>query len=215
MTTALPEPLRLVTEIIQEKIEISPESDRVLILSLWDFRNKNGDLIPKDDLKRILRLLEEKKLLQIIDTSCLDKLGRFQGETVTVKIDREYFNNLGGKVVAAQTGNELTWKDLKVDLTKGILQYRNNKPIEITSEQDEIRFLVLLMREDKILEYKEIAKQLEMNCYHEGVINSDIAREVNFLKRNLATVLKRAGMRKNDIATMILTKRKVGYKLQR
>jgi len=38
---ALPEPLRLVVDIIQKKVEISPESDEAIAITLWNFRDKN------------------------------------------------------------------------------------------------------------------------------------------------------------------------------
>lgn len=212
---ALPEPLRLVVNIIQKRVEISPELDEAITITLWDFRDKNGDLIPKDDLQQILRLLEEKKFLQIIDISCLSKRGRFAGEEIKIKIDREKLLTVNSETQANNPEGIFTWGKLKLDLLKGILQYKNNKPKEITTEQDEIKFLILLMKADAILEYKVIAKQLEMNCYHDEVTNSDVAREVNFIRRNLVTILKDVGMTDKDIGSMILTKRKVGYKLQR
>ena len=214
MTTALPEPLRLVANIIQKTVEISPASDEVLAISLWNFRDKNNDLIPKDDLKQILRLLEEKKFLQIIDIACLSKRGRFVGEEIQIKIDREKILTVNSETQTNKTEGVFTWRELKLDPLKGTLQYKNNKPKEITTERDEIKFLILLMKTDTILEYKVIAKQLEMNCYHDGVTNSDVAREVNFIRRNLATMLKDTGMTDKDIGAMILTKRKVGYKFQ-
>ncbi len=215
MTMALPEPLHLVVNIIQKTVEISPESDKVFVISLWDFRNKNGDLIPKDDLKQILRLLEEKNFLQIVDMSCLNKRGRFAGEEIKIKIGREKLLTVNNEAQIDKTEGLFTWGELSLNLLKGTMQYKNNKPKEITPEQDEIKFLVLLMKADTILEYKEIAKELEMNCYHDGVTNSDVAREVNFIRRNLVTILKDTGMSDKDIKLMILTKRKAGYKLQR
>ena len=212
MTTVLPEPLGLVMEIIQEKIEISPESDRVLTLSLWDFRNKNGDLIPKDDLKKVFRLLKEKKLLQIIDISCLDKLGRFRGEVVKVEVNREKSQILDDKTRSKE--EIVIWRDLKINLSQGTMQYKNKKPIEISPTQDEIKYLVLLMESDHIVKYGEIADKLDLNC-RASSNPKEIATAVQYIRRNIVPILVDAGITRDEIEDMILSKRNVGYKLFR
>ena len=212
MTTVLPEPLGLVMEIIQEKIEISPESDRVLTLSLWDFRNKNGDLIPKDDLKKVFRLLKEKKLLQIIDISCLDKLGRFRGEVVKVEVNREKSQILDDKTRSKE--EIVIWRDLKINLSQGTMQYKNKKPIEISPTQDEIKYLVLLMESDHIVKYGEIADKLDLNC-RASSNPKEIATAVQYIRRNIVPILVDAGITRDEIEDMILSKRNVGCKLFR
>ena len=214
MTMALPEPLRLVVDIIQKKIEISPESDEVLAISLWDFRDKNGDLIPKGDLKQILRLLQERKFLQMIDMSCLGKPGRFSGEEIKIKIDRGKILTINNEVQANKTEGVFTWRKLKLDLLKGILQYKNNKPTEISPTQDEIKFLILLIESDQIVKYGEIADKLDLNC-RASSDPQEIAKAVQYIRRNIVPILEKAGMTKSDIEDMILSKRNVGYKLIR
>jgi len=214
MTMALPKPLQLVVNIIQKKIEISPESDEVLAISLWDFRDKNGDLIPKGDLKQILRLLQERKFLQMIDMSCLGKPGRFSGEEIKIKIDREKILTINNEVQANKTEGVFTWRKLKLDLLKGILQYKNNKPTEISPTQDEIRFLILLMESEQIVKYGEIADKLDLNC-RASSDPKEISKAVQYLRRNIVPILEDAGMTKDEIEDMILSKRNVGYKLFR
>ena len=214
MTMALPKPLQLVVNIIQKKIEISPESDEVLAISLWDFRDKNGDLIPKGDLKQILRLLQERKFLQMIDMSCLGKPGRFSGEEIKIKIDREKILTINNEVQANKTEGVFTWRKLKLDLLKGILQYKNNKPTEISPTQDEIRFLILLMESEQIVKYGEIADKLDLNC-RASSDPKEISTAVQYLRRNIVPILEDAGMTKDEIEDMILSKRNVGYKLFR
>ncbi|MBU0569228.1 hypothetical protein KKB40_00410 [Patescibacteria group bacterium] len=214
MTMALPEPLYLVVGIIQKKIEISPEADEVLTISLWDFRDESGDLIPKDDLKQILRLLQERKVLQIVDVSCLSKLGRFAGEGVKIKIDREKLLTVNDEAQVNKAEGVFTWRELKLDLPKGTLQYKNNNQVEISPTQDEIKFLVLLMESYQIVTYGKIADKLDLNC-RASSHPAEVAKAVQYLRRNVVPILEKAGMTRSEIEDMILSKRNAGYKLFR
>lgn len=214
MTMALPEPLRLVVDIIQKKIEISPEADEVLVISLWNFRDENGDLIPKDDLKQILRLLQERKILQIVDVSCLSKRGRFAGEEIKIKVDREKLLTVNDETQTNKTEGVFTWKELKLDLLRGTMQYKNNKIAEISPTQNEIKFLVLLMESYQIVTYGEIADKLDLNC-RASSYPAEVAKAVQYLRRNVVPILEKAGMTRSEIEDMILSKRNVGYKLLR
>ncbi len=81
-----------IVKVIHEKLEIAPEKDKVIAISLWDFIDENGNTIPKMDLKKGLRkLAEDEKLFQLKDIQCLDRLGRFAGETIELeKINCEH-----------------------------------------------------------------------------------------------------------------------------
>lgn len=88
----LPETILDIIRVIQDKLEIAPERDKTLVISLWDFQDRNGDAIPKDDLKNGLRkLAEDEKLFQLKDIQCLDRQGRFAGEKIELEINRERF----------------------------------------------------------------------------------------------------------------------------
>ena len=214
MIMALPEPLRLVVDIIQKKVEISPESDEAIAITLWNFRDKNGDLIPKDDLKKMLRTLEEKHLVQVIDISCLNKLGRFAGETVKIMVDREKLAVGGKDTQPEKTEGVYVWRELKIDLLKGVMQYKGNKPVEISPTQDEIRYLILLVESDQIVRYGEIADKLDLNC-RASSDSKEIAVAVQYIRRNIVPILEDVGMTKDEIEDMIISKRNVGYKLLR
>jgi len=89
---SLPKTILDIVKVIHDKLEIAPEKDKVITISLWDFRDENGDTIPKMDLKNGLRkLAEDGKLFQLKDIQCLDKLGRTSGEKIEIEIDRERF----------------------------------------------------------------------------------------------------------------------------
>jgi hypothetical protein len=88
----LPKTILDIIKVIHEKLEITPKKDKIIAISLWDFRDESEDTIPKMDLKKGLRkLAEDKKLFQLRDTLCLDKLGRTSGEKIEIEINRERF----------------------------------------------------------------------------------------------------------------------------
>ncbi len=92
ITMNLPKTILIIIKVIQDKLEIAPEKDKLIAISLWDFRDENEDTIPKNDLKNGLKkLAEDEKLFQLKDIRCLDKLGRFAGEKIEFEINRERF----------------------------------------------------------------------------------------------------------------------------
>ena len=100
---SLPKTILDIIKVIHDKLEIVPEKDEVITISLWDFRDENGDTIPKMDLKNGLRkLAEDEKLFQLKDTQCLDKLGRFSGEEIKIEVDRERFEKFYKKHLQEQ-----------------------------------------------------------------------------------------------------------------
>jgi len=100
---SLPKTILDIIKVIHDKLEIAPEKDRIIVISLWDFKNENGDTIPKMDLKNGLRkLAEDKNLFQLKDIQCLDKLGRFSGEEIKIEINRERFEKFYKKHLQEQ-----------------------------------------------------------------------------------------------------------------
>jgi len=103
---------------------------------------------------------------------------------------------------------------LTLDLTKATLQYKKSPSFEISPTSQEIRLLLLLAsHKNQVMEYKDLAKELDLNCYHEKVENKDVSRDVQFIKRDLTKILGKAGMMKAEINRLILIKTNVGYKL--
>lgn len=87
-----PKTITDIIRVIHDKLEIAPKGDEIFAISLWNFRDENGNTIPKDDMKSGLRkLAEDEKLFQLENIQCLDSLGRFAGEEIKIKIDRELF----------------------------------------------------------------------------------------------------------------------------
>jgi len=130
-------------------------------------------------------------------------------------IDHKTLNSYLSDTTPSQKHDQLLkCGKLQVNLSQGVIQYSGNNPVEIEPDNEIIKFLVVLMESKKVVEYVEIAKRLETNYWHEGVINKDVAREVQFLRRDLATFLRdKVGMTNKEIQKVIINKKNIGYKL--
>lgn len=107
------------------------------------------------------------------------------------------------------------WGQLKLNISQGTVQYGNNPAEEISKETEGVKFLIFLFKNPRVVEYTEIAKHIELKGYHSYCTNEDIAREVQFVKRDLLAFLKtKVGMPSKEAKKMIITKRKVGFKLR-
>ena len=129
-------------------------------------------------------------------------------------VDREKLAVGGKDSQSEKTEGVYVWRELKIDLLKGVMQYKGNKPVEISPTQDEIRYLILLVESDQIVRYGEIADKLDLNC-RASSDSKEIAVAVQYIRRNIVPILEDAGMTKDEIEDMIISKRNVGYKLVR
>ena len=99
----LPKTILDIIKVIHDKLEIAPEKDKIIAISLWNFKDENGNTIPKMDLKNGLRkLAEDEKLFQLRNVWCLDKLGRTSGEKIELEINRERFKKFYKKHLREQ-----------------------------------------------------------------------------------------------------------------
>ena len=103
---------------------------------------------------------------------------------------------------------------LKINLDQSTIQFKESMPVEISTGVNTIKFLIILMENKRVVEYIEIAQKLKLNCYHDGVENKDVAREVQFLRRDLGDFLVKIGMNKKEVQEMFISKKNVGYKLR-
>lgn len=157
---------------------------RFKVLEIVNFRDEGWE-----DLSRCI--------LQIDDTKKFEKLYK--------KYKRKFPKEL--------QKNVLRYGLLKLDLVKGKISYSNLPAVEVELNQKSIKLLILLMRNKRVVEYHEIAKDLKLNCWREGVVNSEISHQVNSIKKDLVNLLKKAGMSNAEIHKMITNKEKIGYKL--
>jgi hypothetical protein len=181
-----------------------------------------------EDLDRVntvgtLLTLAQEDLITIEDIGLYDGFiyNRTDDNTdlfAEIKINQQLLSLLENdeEVEAAIRSEHKTYTcgDLTLDLSKAIIRYKD-KVREISPTQIEIRLLTLLMRADRVFEYSEIAGRLELNSYQKGITNKDIARTIQYIRRDLAPILESVGMTKEGIENLILTKRNFGYKIRR
>ena len=111
--------------------------------------------------------------------------------------------------------NPLICNKLKVDLSRATLQYDQNKSVDISPQNREIIFLSMLFEADgDVVYHKDVVTRLKLKAVKDENTNEDFARDVQFLRRDLGKMLKKAGMNENEIEKMIRVVRKTGYQLR-
>ncbi len=215
----------IVLQEIQEKVELTNNTDAALYLPsipskayLREYKKIFGEDIDEQyifkERAEILGGLERKDIISFEH----EEFPGMTSFTTTHLYDgyykkiRKQYEQVRSEIVEQE--NVLKWKDVKLNLSGGSLQYKNNPPKDVSPSEEEIMFLALLMKAKRIVEYTEIARELKMNCYHPGVINQDISRNVQYLRRDIVPILEGVGMTRNDIKKMIVSIRNKGYKLR-
>ena len=215
----------IVLQEIQEKVELTNNTDAALYLPsipakayLKEYKKIFGEDINDEYIFRerveILSGLERKDIISFEH----EEFPGMMSFTTTHLYDgyykkiRRQYEQIRSAIVEQEDVFE--WKNLKLNLSKGSLQYKNNPPKDVSPSEEEILFLALLMKAKRIVEYTEIARELKMNCYHPGVINEEIARNVLYLRRDIVPILEEVGMTRSEIKRMIVSIRNKGYKLR-
>lgn len=98
-----------------------------------------------------------------------------------------------------------------INSTNATLQYRNIQPIPVPLASDAIRLLILLIERNELVRYHEIAEELDLPGYREGIADKAIARDINFVRRDLGNILKQAGLKHPTV--IIKAVRNVGYQI--
>jgi len=107
---------------------------------------------------------------------------------------------------------------LRVDQAGGTIQYDDNTPFPSSPEERPMKFLVLLVENrGKLVKYIEIAKTMNMNCWHPGAKkeDKDIHRNVQLLKKDVKKFLvNNVKIPEKEFDKMIINERNVGYKVE-
>lgn len=105
---------------------------------------------------------------------------------------------------------------IELDTLQGIIKYGNTK-LDISKENNIIKLFICLFDSQQVVDYVTIAKHLQLNCFiDDDSKNIDVSREVQYLKRDLLKYLKKElGYPAKLASNLIITSRKVGYKLRR
>lgn len=119
------------------------------------------------------------------------------------------------QVSSSPPKNVLECGKLKISIDQGVIYNGSKASFEISPDNGIFKLLVLLIQSKRIVEYKEIAREVKMNCWYEGATNKSIARYVQFLKRDLSEFLRdNLKMSEIEIKKMIISKKNVGYILR-
>lgn len=86
---SVPSLIQDVIAVINQKLELSPKNNKVISISLWDFRDNKGDTIPKDDLLRVLRKLEEDGIIKLLFVDHFNRSWRKAEDKVEFGVDRK------------------------------------------------------------------------------------------------------------------------------
>ena len=132
-------------------------------------------------------------------------------EITTKKIE-----DLGISANLYQKANRIEINGLLINLSEGKMEYAIGKEIRITPSSQEIRLLVYLIeKQNTIIEYKELAKQLGIKIEEGGYSDKDLARTIQLIKKNLVRMLKDIGMSDKDSKDFIRIVRSKGLILYR
>lgn len=132
-------------------------------------------------------------------------------EITTKKIE-----DLGISANLYQKANRIEINGLLINLSEGKIKYDLGKEIRITPTSQEIKLLVYLIeKQNTIVRYKELAKQLGIKIEEGGYFDKDLARTIQLIKKNLVSLLKSVGMSEKDTRDFIRCERSNGLILYR
>jgi hypothetical protein len=106
--------------------------------------------------------------------------------------------------------------DIVINLSRATLSYKNII-VDITPSNKEFMFLLLLLRnKSTLVEYRHIAKELQLNSFTSDSGNEDVSRAVQDIKKLLSKLLISFGIPKqiciNHLSTIRAIKN-IGYKM--
>lgn len=209
---------RTINKYIDDKNFKNTEINNVVIINLLVGKHpKNHD---RFKIYLAIKKLEQEHILNFISRNKSPDCFVIKVNTKLFKSFYSSFQENYRKAISSeiQESKRKYYKDILIDLNKGTLDYKGNE-INISPDNNPIKFLTLLIEKAEfIVEYLEIAKRLELNSYQEEDKNKDVAREIQYLKRDLGKELKKSGLNKsaiNEIKEMIIFNKNLGYKLKK
>lgn len=111
-----------------------------------------------------------------------------------------------------------SYAGIQFDITEATLKYQDSEWYTIQVNQKEMQFLrVLVDAKGKVIDYFTIARSLDLNIAHQNADKMEVARAVQFLKRDLGKRLSEAGMSNENVKRLLQSIQSIhgaGYKLQ-
>lgn len=136
----------------------------------------------------------------------------------TFTIDTNFSKELQRLRIALQNAREIepiySFKYLVLNVERGTLQYKNNKPVHISISSQPIQLLILLLKsKGNILKYREILRQLDARFYTNSNTDMEVAKNAQTIRRDLAYQLNKAGVLNDELQNYIVAVTRIGYKL--
>lgn len=188
---------------------------------LYEFLGKIEGMLLEEKYTKTDLTPELQDIVKKVDDA-LDKIIRQDDEDfakyVAEKQEIDPFTKREDKLVRPKVSRIIKAGLLSLNLTTGTLQYGNNPPVEISPDKTEIKFLAILMSNQRIIEYKELGEEFMRGSSEDRASNEGIGRTIHFLKRDLLDYLKKdAHMPEKQvkaISKIITAVRGKGYRLQ-
>jgi len=151
----------------------------------------------------------------------------FRDKDISIVVDRNKLKYLASSLKNSKVTNInrlINCSGLIYDSEKGLLQYQEGKKINYSPEKREIKFFLLLFKnQGKIVYYKDFARETKSSNYqlfsnqgktpHGELKNKDFASEINFLRRDFEELTAKVGMPRKEFNKMVIGVRKAGYRL--
>ena len=108
------------------------------------------------------------------------------------------------------------WEGLVIDFQRSVLRYKDHAAIEIAPGLQTIKWLVCVIHKNgEVAEYVEVALAIGHISEKQNKTNNEVGRNVQLVKKKVITLLQEAGMTKQEIDQMILTKRGFGFAMRK
>lgn len=188
---------------------------------LYEFLGKIEGILLEAKYTKANLTPELQDIVKKID-DVLDRIIRQDDEDFAKYVDerqeKDPFTKREDKLVRPKVSRVIKAGLLNLDLTAGNLRYGNNPPIEISPDKTEMKFLAILMSNQRIVEYKELGEEFMRGSPADRGSNEGSSRNIQYLKRDLISYLKNKVKMPKDqvvaISKMIEAKRGKGYKLR-
>lgn len=100
------------------------------------------------------------------------------------------------------------------DISKGKLQFKEKLSIDVQPENQDVKYLALLLSANgSIVRNAEAAKLLKLNGYRDQMTDKDMSLEIQAIKKKVKALLIRCGMSSQEVDDFIRSVKGAGYKL--
>jgi hypothetical protein len=138
----------------------------------------------------------------------------FVNQEIEKTTDNKQLNLISSKKSDYSESESYICAHLTLDISKTTLKFKEKPEIDISPDNKEIKMLTFLFKnKGKLVTYKMIAKELNINSYRDEFDDKDLARNIQDVKKQLTKILKKTGMNSKDIKEYILYKKNRGYKM--